>query len=137
MDVKALMDTMVTLECEVRGVPHPTITWYRRGEAITSSRQAQYVDRGLRLKIPHVQPSDAGQYTCKVTNVAGSAEKSFELEVYSKMFFIVFFCSFYLFVASIHIFLLCTIFLHRSRWATGQLTSILLINSYTEIKNIF
>ncbi|MED6295213.1 hypothetical protein CHARACLAT_029366, partial [Characodon lateralis] len=82
MDVTALLDTMVTLECEVRGVPHPTITWFRRGEAVMSSRHAQYVDRGLRLKIPHVQASDAGQYTCKVNNVAGSAEKSFELDVY-------------------------------------------------------
>ncbi|MEQ2233817.1 hypothetical protein ILYODFUR_025673, partial [Ilyodon furcidens] len=82
MDVTALLDTMVTLECDVRGVPHPTITWFRRGEAVMSSRHAQYVDRGLRLKIPHVQASDAGQYTCKVNNVAGSAEKNFELDVY-------------------------------------------------------
>ncbi|XP_035996829.1 hemicentin-1 isoform X1 [Fundulus heteroclitus] len=82
MNVTALLDTMVTLECEVRGVPHPTITWYRRGEALMSSRHAQYVERGLRLKIPHVQASDAGQYTCKVNNVAGSTEKSFELDVY-------------------------------------------------------
>uniref|UniRef100_A0A3B5LKZ5 Hemicentin 1 n=1 Tax=Xiphophorus couchianus TaxID=32473 RepID=A0A3B5LKZ5_9TELE len=81
-DVTALLDTMVTLGCEVRGVPHPTITWYRRGEAIMSSRQAQYLERGIRLKIPRVQASDAGQYTCKVNNVAGSAEKSFELDVY-------------------------------------------------------
>ncbi|XP_023195302.1 hemicentin-1 [Xiphophorus maculatus] len=81
-DVTALLDTMVTLGCEVRGVPHPTITWYRRGEAIMSSRQAQYLEKGIRLKIPRVQASDAGQYTCNVNNVAGSAEKSFELDVY-------------------------------------------------------
>lgn len=86
-DVTALLDTMVTLGCEVRGVPHPTITWYHRGEAIMSSRQAQYLERGIRLKIPRVQASDAGQYTCKVNNVAGSAEKSFELDVYSKIFY--------------------------------------------------
>ncbi|MEQ2202908.1 hypothetical protein XENOCAPTIV_019822, partial [Xenoophorus captivus] len=69
MDVTGLLDTMVTLECEVRGVPHPTITWFRRGEAVMSSRHAQYVDRGLRLKIPHVQASDAGQHShrkCKL-----------------------------------------------------------------------
>ncbi|KAM4548643.1 hemicentin-1 isoform 1-T1 [Odontesthes bonariensis] len=81
-EVTALLDTMVTLECEARGVPLPTITWYQKGEAILSSRKAQYVERGHYLKIPRAQASDAGQYTCKVTSVAGSAEKSYELDVY-------------------------------------------------------
>lgn len=75
---------MVSLECEARGVPLPTITWYRNGEAILSNRQAQYVERGHYLKIPRAQASDAGQYTCKVTSVAGSTEKSYELDVYCK-----------------------------------------------------
>lgn len=83
-EVTALLDTVVKLECEGRGVPIPTITWYRNGEAILSNRQAQYVERGHYLKIPRVQASDAGQYTCKVTSVAGSAEKSYELDVYCK-----------------------------------------------------
>lgn len=83
-EVTALLDTVVTLECEARGVPLPTITWYRNGEAILSNRQAQYVERGHFLKIPRAQASDAGQYSCKVTSVAGSAEKSYELDVYCK-----------------------------------------------------
>uniref|UniRef100_A0A3Q3RXH6 Ig-like domain-containing protein n=1 Tax=Mastacembelus armatus TaxID=205130 RepID=A0A3Q3RXH6_9TELE len=81
-DITALLDTAVMLECEARGVPLPTITWYRNGEAILSNRQAQYVERGHYLKILRVQVSDAGQYSCKVTSVAGSAEKSYELDVY-------------------------------------------------------
>lgn len=83
-EVTALLDTVVTLECEARGVPLPTITWYRDGEAILSHRQAQYVERGHYLKIPRAQASDAGLYTCKVTSVAGSAEKAYELDVYRK-----------------------------------------------------
>ncbi|XP_077463990.1 hemicentin-1 [Stigmatopora argus] len=81
-ELTALLDTTVTLECEARGVPHPTITWYQKGEAILSSRQSQYVEQGRYLKIPRVQVSDGGQYTCKVTNVAGTAAKSFELDIY-------------------------------------------------------
>nr|XP_061790885.1 hemicentin-1-like [Nerophis lumbriciformis] len=81
-EVTALLDTTVTLECEARGVPHPTITWYRKGEAILSSRQSQYVEQGRYLKISRVQASDGGQYTCKVTSVAGTDEKRFELDVY-------------------------------------------------------
>ena len=83
-EVTALLDTVVMLECEVRGVPTPVINWYRNGEAILSSRQAQYVERGHYLKIPRAQASDAGQYSCRVTSVAGTAEKKYELDVYCK-----------------------------------------------------
>ncbi|XP_005733181.1 hemicentin-1 isoform X1 [Pundamilia nyererei] len=81
-EVTALLDTAVTLECEARGVPLPSITWHRKGEIVLSSRQAQHVERGRYLKIVRAQASDAGQYTCKVTSVAGSAEKSYTLDVY-------------------------------------------------------
>uniref|UniRef100_A0A673IBQ3 Hemicentin-1 n=1 Tax=Sinocyclocheilus rhinocerous TaxID=307959 RepID=A0A673IBQ3_9TELE len=81
-EVTVLLGNLVTLECEVRGVPLPAITWYKNGEVILSSRQAQYMDRGQSLKISRAQVTDAGQYTCKVTSVAGTAEKVYELDVY-------------------------------------------------------
>lgn len=84
-EVTALLHNPVTLECEVRGVPLPAITWYKNGEAILSSRQAQYVDRGHFLKISRVQVSDGGQYTCRVTSVAGTADKAYELDVYGEL----------------------------------------------------
>nr|XP_054608122.1 hemicentin-1 isoform X2 [Nothobranchius furzeri] len=80
--VIALLDTMVTLECEARGAPLPTTAWYRKEEAILSNRRAQYLERGKYLKIPRAQASDAGRFTCKVTNVAGSAEKTYEVDIY-------------------------------------------------------
>ncbi len=83
-EVTVLLGNLVTLECEVRGVPLPAITWYKNGVVILSSRQAQYVDRGQFLKISRAQVSDAGQYTCKVTSVAGTAEKVYELDVYGE-----------------------------------------------------
>uniref|UniRef100_A0A8C7MZR3 Hemicentin-1 n=1 Tax=Oncorhynchus kisutch TaxID=8019 RepID=A0A8C7MZR3_ONCKI len=82
--VTTLLDNVVMLECEARGVPLPAITWYRNGEAILSSYQAQYVDRGHFLRIPRAQASDTGQFSCRVTSVAGTAEKNFELDVYRK-----------------------------------------------------
>ncbi|TSL47575.1 Hemicentin-1 [Bagarius yarrelli] len=81
-EVTALLHNTVTLECEVRGVPLPAITWYKNGEPILSSRQAQYVDRGHFLKLSRVLVSDAGHYTCRVTSVAGTADKSYELDVF-------------------------------------------------------
>uniref|UniRef100_A0AAV2L311 Ig-like domain-containing protein n=1 Tax=Knipowitschia caucasica TaxID=637954 RepID=A0AAV2L311_KNICA len=81
-EVTALLDTAVTLECEARGVPVPSITWYRNQEPILSHRQAQYVEKGRYLKIPRAQASDAGLYMCRVTSVAGSADKTYKLDVY-------------------------------------------------------
>jgi len=86
-EVTAVLDTLVTLECEARGVPVPAVTWYRQGQAVLSSRQAQYVERGRYLKIPRAQGSDAGRYACRVTSVAGTAEKSYELDVYCEEHF--------------------------------------------------
>ncbi len=83
-EVTVLLGNLMTLECEVRGVPLPAITWYKNGVVILSSRQAQYVDRGQFLKISRAQVSDAGQYTCKVTSVAGTAEKVYVLDVYGE-----------------------------------------------------
>ncbi|CAG11611.1 unnamed protein product [Tetraodon nigroviridis] len=80
--VTALLGTVVTLECEGRGVPPPTVTWYRNGQAILSGRQTQYTERGRFLKILRVQATDAGRYTCKAASVVGSTEKTFELDVY-------------------------------------------------------
>ncbi|MGH0173029.1 UNVERIFIED_CONTAM: hypothetical protein FKN15_020671 [Acipenser sinensis] len=81
-ELSALLNTPVTLECEARGVPLPAITWFKDGRPLTSSPQALYVDRGQFLQIPQVQVSDAGRYTCRVTSVAGNAEKPYKLDVY-------------------------------------------------------
>ncbi|XP_030626728.1 hemicentin-1 [Chanos chanos] len=81
-EVTALLENTVTLECEARGVPFPTVTWFKNGEPVLSSRQAQYVDRGQFLKIPKAQVSDVGNYTCRVSSVAGTADKSYKLDVY-------------------------------------------------------
>ncbi|XP_035384811.1 hemicentin-1 isoform X2 [Electrophorus electricus] len=81
-EVTALLSNAITLKCEARGVPLPTITWHKDGEVILSSRHTQYVERGQLLRIPRVQASDAGRYTCKVTSLAGAAEKAYELDVY-------------------------------------------------------
>lgn len=85
-EITVLQENSVTLECEVRGIPLPAVTWYKNGAALLSNRQAQYVERGHFLKIPRAQVSDSGHYTCKVTSVAGTAEKDYELDVYGKVF---------------------------------------------------
>ncbi|XFG08582.1 hypothetical protein AB1E19_012206 [Capra hircus] len=81
-EVSALINSIIKLECETRGLPMPAITWYKDGQPVISSSQALYVEKGQFLHIPRAQVSDSAAYKCLVTNVAGSAEKSFHVDVY-------------------------------------------------------
>ncbi|XP_044528060.1 hemicentin-1 [Gracilinanus agilis] len=81
-EVSALINSIIKLECEARGLPVPVITWHKDGRLIISSPQALYVDKGHFLHISHAQVSDSGKYTCHVTNIAGTAEKTYEVDVY-------------------------------------------------------
>ncbi|XP_009575209.1 PREDICTED: hemicentin-1-like, partial [Fulmarus glacialis] len=81
-EVSALLNNLINLECETKGIPVPTITWYKDGRPIISSPQALYVDRGQFLQIPRAQVSDSAKYTCRVTNAAGAAEKIYDVDVY-------------------------------------------------------
>lgn len=83
-EISALINSVIKLECETRGLPLPAITWYKDGHPIISSSQALYIDKGQFLHIPRAQVSDSAAYTCHVTNVAGTAEKSFHVDVYGK-----------------------------------------------------
>ncbi|VTJ81530.1 Hypothetical predicted protein, partial [Marmota monax] len=81
-EVSALVNSIIKLECEPRGLPLPTVTWYKDGQLVMSSSQVLYIDKGQFLHIPRAQVSDSSIYTCRATNVAGTAEKSFHVDVY-------------------------------------------------------
>ncbi|XP_038398241.1 hemicentin-1 isoform X3 [Canis lupus familiaris] len=81
-EISALINSIIKLECETRGLPMPAVTWYKDGQPVISSSQALYVDKGQFLHIPRAQVSDSATYSCRVTNVAGTAEKSFQVDVY-------------------------------------------------------
>ncbi|NWT15620.1 HMCN1 protein, partial [Vireo altiloquus] len=81
-EVSVLLNNLIYLECETKGIPVPTITWYKDGQRVISSPQALYVDRGQFLQIPRAQVSDSAQYSCRVSSAAGAAEKLFRVDVY-------------------------------------------------------
>ncbi|KAM4896067.1 hemicentin-1 [Sylvia borin] len=81
-EVSVLLNNLISLECEAKGIPVPTITWYKDGQRVISSPQALYVDRGQFLQIPRAQVSDSAQYSCRVSSAAGAAEKLFHVDVY-------------------------------------------------------
>jgi hemicentin len=83
-EISALINSVIKLQCETRGLPVPAVTWYKDGQLVLSGSQALYSDKGQFLHIPHAQVSDSATYLCRVTNVAGTAEKSFQVDIYGK-----------------------------------------------------
>ena len=71
------------LECRVTGEPEPDIYWYRDGAEIGETdpkyRYEFEGEHGVSLVVNNARMSDAGMYTCKAVNAAGSAESSAHL----------------------------------------------------------
>nr|XP_031533604.1 striated muscle preferentially expressed protein kinase [Vicugna pacos] len=73
LDVGLAKEAM--LECQVTGLPYPTITWFHNGHRIQSSddrRMTQYRDVH-RLVFPAVGPQHAGVYKSVIANKLGKA----------------------------------------------------------------
>ena len=75
------------LECQIRGSPKPTVTWYKEDQVMVNSEEFKifYDDDNLcSLVIPDVYPEDAGKYTVVAKNELGTAETTAELFVAGK-----------------------------------------------------
>lgn len=79
--VTIVQGSLVTLSCEARGVPPPTLTWLKDGQPLSLHRNLLLDGRETRLQLPDVAPSDAGLYSCVASNQAGSSTKTFNLTV--------------------------------------------------------
>lgn len=88
-DLKAIENGTSQIECYVEGNPKPIILWIKDGHLINTSENTHYevFQDGQVLQISHVTPIDAGHYTCVASNVAGTKEKSFVLDVHGNFAF--------------------------------------------------
>jgi len=73
----------LAIKCTVKGDPEPQITWFKDGEAVSSSDivDLKYRQGLASLSINELFPEDAGKYTCKATSSQGEAECSCKLTV--------------------------------------------------------
>ncbi|XP_077571540.1 hemicentin-1 [Stigmatopora nigra] len=79
--VTVVQGSLVTLTCEARGIPPPTLTWMKDNQPLSLHRNLLLDGQETRLQLPDVAPSDAGLYSCVASNQAGSSTKSFNLTV--------------------------------------------------------
>uniref|UniRef100_A0A8C6W1G7 Hemicentin 2 n=1 Tax=Nannospalax galili TaxID=1026970 RepID=A0A8C6W1G7_NANGA len=71
----------LVLACDVSGVPAPTVTWLKDRMPVESSVVQGVISRGGRLQFSHLQPPQAGTYTCVAENAQAEARKDFKVAV--------------------------------------------------------
>lgn len=73
-------------ECKVEGNPLPTVQWFKNHECIDNSPDfvITYNNGDAILKFEKVSLLDKGEYTCKASNEAGTAQSTASLSVARK-----------------------------------------------------
>lgn len=80
-EVTVVLGFPAVLHCEVEGIPPPTITWLKDNQPIVSSPQLTYTQGGHFLRVAAARGEDAGAYTCRATNPAGTAHRHHTLRI--------------------------------------------------------
>ncbi|XP_071495768.1 uncharacterized protein [Diadema antillarum] len=86
-DQRASEEDKVVLECQVEGVPMPTVQWFVHEAPIESDKFvfASMDENGVcRLTISEAFTEDSGVYRCQATNAAGTVSTSGKLEIIAK-----------------------------------------------------
>lgn len=65
-----LPNATITIKCKAVGVPEPSVTWSKDGNAIPPEYKYRVLDNGA-LVVENVVESDSGHYTCKAENTRG------------------------------------------------------------------
>jgi len=84
-----IIDQPVVVDCSVTGIPHPDILWYKNEREIARNEMPTGMNllyNGRRLEISSADLSDAALYKCVAKNPAGTAQREFKLNVWSKYF---------------------------------------------------
>ncbi|XP_068096243.1 hemicentin-1 isoform X2 [Hyperolius riggenbachi] len=81
-NVTVIEDNFSSLMCDVTGFPPASVKWVKDGTLINSSKHLFIVPGGRTLQIPKTKLTDAGEYACVATNLAGESKKSFYLNVF-------------------------------------------------------
>ncbi|KAM5147900.1 hemicentin-1 [Mantella aurantiaca] len=82
LEVVIIEENNVTLECDPSGSPQPMLTWLRNGITLKNGDGFQILRHGSQLHLEKAQASDSGLYVCVAVNVAGQAEKKYDLRVF-------------------------------------------------------
>ena len=77
----------VDLFCEAIATPEPTLTWYKSGRTLRSSKNTRI--EGNRVRLTNLDRSDGGVYTCTFRNLVGQVSHVMKLVIEGKHFVVV------------------------------------------------
>ncbi|CAF3915835.1 unnamed protein product [Rotaria sp. Silwood2] len=73
----------IILSCHGFGVPEINYRWFKDDRSLLESHSyARLLENGARLQIDSAHSSDAGFYTCQISNVAGQVNLTYLLDVF-------------------------------------------------------
>nr|XP_055038371.1 vascular endothelial growth factor receptor 1 isoform X1 [Misgurnus anguillicaudatus] len=78
----------VTLYCPAKGIPHPSITWYKDHSKLQQVSGIMLFPEEGTLHIDRITADDQGLYTCEATNKRGSVKSSAHIWVHSSSDFL-------------------------------------------------
>ncbi|ELK37062.1 Protein sidekick-2 [Myotis davidii] len=82
--ITAEMEKVVDIPCRAKGVPPPSITWYKDAAVVEVARLSRFRQRGDGgLQISGLVPDDTGMFQCYARNSAGEVQTSTYLAVTS------------------------------------------------------
>ncbi|CAH1976518.1 unnamed protein product [Acanthoscelides obtectus] len=86
-NVMARAGQKIKLECEVSGVPLPTLAWSHDGKPVRETRELKLHQEGPKatLIVFEAFPKDAGTYTVAASNIAGEAASSSSVSVKGRL----------------------------------------------------
>uniref|UniRef100_A0A8B9PGC0 Ig-like domain-containing protein n=1 Tax=Apteryx owenii TaxID=8824 RepID=A0A8B9PGC0_APTOW len=89
-DVDVVEGRTAVLECQVAGLPYPSISWFHNGSRINSTDDRKmmhfvYEDNECSLVVLGAAEPDSGVYTCTARNLAGEVSCKAELVVRTGM----------------------------------------------------
>ncbi|KAM9476100.1 hemicentin-1 isoform 3-T3 [Clarias gariepinus] len=77
-EVTVLLNQEVVLNCDVHGFPKPSVTWVKDGVPIATGQRLVVLSDGT-LRLSQVSLGDAGTYSCRAQNTAGTTESKTQL----------------------------------------------------------
>ncbi|XP_053523819.1 hemicentin-2 [Artibeus jamaicensis] len=79
--VTAILNSSVSLPCDVHAHPSPEVTWYKDSQALSLGEDVFLLPGTHTLQLARAQLSDSGMYTCEALNAAGRDQKLVQLRV--------------------------------------------------------